>query len=254
MPKGGFEPPRVAPHAPQTCVSTSSTTSAFTFEYRSLVNQVSSKRIGLLGGTFNPVHNGHLQVASHVYKYLSLDGLLFLPSGIPPHKTEPILPSVHRLAMIRLAISDYSTWSICDMEIKRPGPSYTLDTLHDIRKIYPSDYLFFILGSDTFRNINGWKGGQTVLTLCDFVIMGRQGYPLADCAGFLAPYLQPVLSLLDRKEGLSYHLPTGAGTTLHFLKCHADNISATDIRLKPQIGPDNLPPSVASYMMAEGLV
>src|SRR3989338_11463826 len=106
-------------------------------------------KIGILGGTFNPIHIGHLILAEEAREKLGLDKIIFVPAYLPPHKdNSDIAPAKYRYRMIELAIQKNSYFSLSDMEIKRNGRSYTIDTLKEFKKLYPEDELHFIIGSD----------------------------------------------------------------------------------------------------------
>jgi len=135
-----------------------------------------NNRIGILGGTFNPVHRGHLALAKSAIKVFDLGKVLFIPSAKPPHKTPHILASVkHRMAMLQLAIKNNPKFEICDIETRRTGPSYTIDTITQLRKINPSAEYFFIIGADSLQELHMWKQINDLLKLCTFVTFGRPG-------------------------------------------------------------------------------
>ena len=135
-----------------------------------------NNRIGILGGTFNPVHRGHLVLAKSATKVFNLNKVLFIPSAKPPHKTPQIVVSVkHRLAMLKLAIKNHPIFEICDIETRRAGPSYTIDTITQLREINPSAEYYFIIGSDSLQELHMWKQINNLLNLCTFVTFGRPG-------------------------------------------------------------------------------
>lgn len=135
-----------------------------------------NNRIGILGGTFNPVHRGHLALAKGAIKAFSLRKVLFTPSAKPPHKTPQTVVSVkHRMAMLQLAIKDNPRFEICDIETRRAGPSYTIDTITQLKRMNPSAKYFFIIGSDSLQELHMWKEIKRLLALCTFVTFGRPG-------------------------------------------------------------------------------
>jgi nicotinate-nucleotide adenylyltransferase len=138
-----------------------------------------SVRLGLLGGTFNPIHFGHLRLAEEIYEDLGLQQVIFIPAAIPPHKdAEEIIPFSHRFDMVDLAIRDCLHFSVSDIEEKLPGKSYSIETLKYLRKIHGEKVAFyFILGIDEFLNICSWKDYRNLFTLCEFVVIDRPGYP-----------------------------------------------------------------------------
>jgi nicotinate-nucleotide adenylyltransferase len=136
-------------------------------------------RVGILGGTFNPPHLGHLVCAQEAYLQLGLDRVLFIPAGIPPHKANEEEPGVaHRLEMCRLAIrGDESRFELSELEVRRAGPSYTVDTLEELRTTTPDSELFLILGGDIAAGLPRWHRVERVLELATAVVAERRGTP-----------------------------------------------------------------------------
>ena len=135
-------------------------------------------RVGILGGTFNPIHHGHLILAEEARAAFELDRCLFIPNHLPPHKEEPSLaPAEHRLAMVRLAVAGAPAFEASELEIARGGRSYTVETLEALRTQHgPEAELFFLAGSDSCQTLEHWKAIDRVLALCQFVIAHRPGY------------------------------------------------------------------------------
>ena len=135
--------------------------------------------IGVLGGTFDPVHNGHLIVAEEVKTRLNLAEIIFVPAGQPWLKAErPISPAEHRLQMLRLAIADKPYFKLSSIEIERTGPSYTVDTITELRdKLGSEDELFFILGWDSLAELPQWREPSRLIKMCYLVAVPRPGYP-----------------------------------------------------------------------------
>jgi len=133
------------------------------------------QRIGILGGTFNPIHFGHLQSAEKAGDILQLDRVIFIPSGIPPHKdTSNLVDGIDRYRMVALAVMDRDTFCVSPMEIDRPGYSYTHDTLLRLRmKLGKKVDLFFLLGSDMVSGLPEWQGYPEILSLASFHLMPR---------------------------------------------------------------------------------
>ncbi len=136
-------------------------------------------KIGILGGTFNPVHIGHLILAEEVREKIKLDKVIFVPTYLPPHKdNSDIAPASARMAMVKLAIKGNRYFLASDMEIKRDGRSYTIDTLKEFKSIYPQDELYFIIGSDLLKYLDDWKDLDEIIKMVKFIVATRPGYPL----------------------------------------------------------------------------
>lgn len=135
--------------------------------------------IGVLGGTFDPVHNGHLIVAEEVKTRLNLAEIIFVPAGQPWLKVDrPISPAEHRLQMLRLALADKSYFKRSTIEIERTGPSYTVDTITELRgQLGSEDELFFILGWDSLAELPQWREPSRLIKICYLVAVPRPGYP-----------------------------------------------------------------------------
>jgi nicotinate-nucleotide adenylyltransferase len=137
---------------------------------------VSSFRLGLFGGTFDPPHLGHLVVAQDAVELLALDRLLFVVAGLPPHKLpETLSPASVRLNMVQVAVEGNSLFEASGVEMNRPGPSYTVDTLRYFRTAYPTADLFFLLGADQLAEFHEWKEPDAIASLATLVAMDREG-------------------------------------------------------------------------------
>ena len=132
-------------------------------------------RLGILGGTFDPIHEGHVAAARFAMECAHLDRVLFIPTGRPPHRTAALAPEGDRLAMVRLAIEDQPRFEVSDMEIKRGGLSYTADTMAELHRLNPDDDLFLILGWDAARLFRTWHEPDRVASLGSIVILSRPG-------------------------------------------------------------------------------
>lgn len=120
-------------------------------------------RTGIIGGTFNPIHNGHILLALYCKEKLNLDSVIFIPTYNPPHKSDKDLVSeFHRLNMCNIAVQSYDYFSVSDIEIKRKGKSYTYETLISLKEIYPDDTLYFITGADMFLTLEKWKNPEII--------------------------------------------------------------------------------------------
>lgn len=135
--------------------------------------------MGLLGGTFDPVHDGHLATARAAQQALHLDAIWFVPSARPPHRPDsPRASEYHRVAMIRLAIAERAGWEVCELELRRQGPSYTYDTLRELQHDRLPSQIFFITGADAFAEIATWHRYPDLLDLAHFVVVARPGFSI----------------------------------------------------------------------------
>lgn len=132
------------------------------------------QRIGILGGTFNPIHLGHVIAAQEVLYKMKLDSIIFIPSGSPPHKNDSQLASARdRYEMVKLAIKDNDNFLISDIEINRIGKTYTYDTLVELHKMYYGNKLYFIIGFDALREIDMWRKAEDLFKLTEFIVVNR---------------------------------------------------------------------------------
>ncbi len=132
-----------------------------------------SKPIGILGGTFNPIHHGHLRLALELYERLDLAKVLLIPSAHPPHRAQPSVSSQRRLEMVQAAIKGVEGLSVDDRELRRQRPSYTIDTLKSLREDYPYCSLCLILGMDAFLGLPSWHKWEQLITLAHFIVVRR---------------------------------------------------------------------------------
>ncbi|MCI5053026.1 MAG: nicotinate (nicotinamide) nucleotide adenylyltransferase [Simkaniaceae bacterium] len=132
------------------------------------------KKIGLLGGSFDPIHIGHLHLALTAQEHAGLDEVLFCPAATSPYRVDNPSRAIidHRLAMVRLALEDFPTFSLCDLEAKRGGISYTIDTLKELGD--SNDY-FLVMGSDVRKGLLGWKESKKILELAPPIVISRNG-------------------------------------------------------------------------------
>lgn len=212
-------------------------------------------RLGLLGGTFNPIHNGHLAIARQTREALGLDRILFIPTGDPPHKSHNNLaPIKDRYEMVRLAIASDPLFSISDVELRRAGKSYSIDTIRLVQQEYGANTtLFFLIGLDAFLDFPSWRKPETLLSLCSFVVISRPGllFQSLSTMTLLPPLPIKPLADLDAGRRSIWEVEIGA-QRLICLRLPPSEVSASDIRKR--IGQNMpvanlLPPLVESYIL-----
>ncbi|MBA2243624.1 MAG: nicotinate-nucleotide adenylyltransferase [Gemmatimonadetes bacterium] len=148
------------------------------------------RSIGVFGGTFDPPHLGHLIVAADVCVALELDRLLFIPAAVPPHKLAQVEATAEqRLEMVRAAVRGDARFEVDDLELRRPGPSFTVDTLHTLRTRFPESRLYFLIGADALREIHSWREPEEVARLAQLIVFARDGQQAPTMHGISA---QPV--------------------------------------------------------------
>jgi len=160
-------------------------------------------KLGVLGGTFDPIHKAHLAVAEEVRIRLGLAEILFIPAGRPWLKAgSPISAAEHRLEMVRLAIADKAYFKLSTLEIERAGPSYTVDTIVELKRQRADDELFSILGWDNFDQLPQWREPGRLITMCQLVVVPRPGYPVPDPERLEAiiPGLTQKVILMEKPE------------------------------------------------------
>jgi len=222
-------------------------------------------KIGLFGGTFDPIHRGHVNVARAAVNAFALKQVRFIPADIPPHKQKsPITSFYHRYAMVSLALAGEKDMIPSLVEAPDPDakaerkPSYSLETVRRVKKsLGKSDHLYFLIGMDAFKDIAKWYKAEELLAECDFIVAARPGFSLADVASSLPPKLRPAANVtkLFRKEKLEGPLVL-SGVTLHLLSETHENVSATQIRAAAEKGAALkrlVPEAVADYIQKERL-
>jgi nicotinate-nucleotide adenylyltransferase len=186
--------------------------------------ETGEKRVGLFGGTFNPIHLGHLRGAEEIREAFSLQEVIFIPAALPPHKvTDKIIEAHHRLEMVKLAVQKNPSFSTSDVELKRSGKSYSIDTIRYFRERHPNS-LFFILGRDAFVEIETWKEFQNIFSLCNLIVMTRPGFQKASSS--LPAALIPDFRY-DQGAGAWIH---SSGYMIFFKEINFLDISSTKIR------------------------
>ena len=195
------------------------------------------QRLGIMGGTFDPIHYGHLLMAEEARQAFALDEVVFVPNGRPAHKKAYLVSSPEdRFAMTLLATGSNPCFSASRMEIDRPGPSYTIDTLREFRRLYPNlDALYFITGADAVLEILTWHEYENLVTACQFIAVTRPGFVL---------------------ERLPQIADAAFMASVHYLPIPGLEISSTDIRKRVREGRSIkylTPEPVEAYIRQQGL-
>src|SRR5262249_31849238 len=154
------------------------------------------RRTGILGGTFDPIHCGHIDVARAAQEALGLTEVIVVTSNVPPHRGAPIASSYHRFAMAAVAVSGRPGWRVSDIELQSSAPSYTVTTLrrfHDDG--YPAEELFFLIGADAFAEIESWREYPRILELARFAVVTRPGFALEKPSGLPPALAQRIASI-----------------------------------------------------------
>ena len=193
-------------------------------------------KIGALGGTFDPVHNGHIMMAEQALETLGLDKVLLIPAGTPMSRPGGnITPPGHRLMMLRRAVAGKPRLNVSIMELDRPGPSYTVDTMQELRRRYGAEAdIYFILGSDNLESLKDWREPETLISLCRLAVIPRPGYP------------PPEPEALDRAV-------PGLSKRVVFMEHPVGDISASAVRelvAQGQLVDHLVPETVAEYIHA----
>jgi nicotinate-nucleotide adenylyltransferase len=209
---------------------------------------------GLFGGTFDPVHFGHLRAAQELIILLNLDRVIFIPAANPPHKTGRVItPFEHRLQMVKLAIAGNNSFSVSDVESSRQGKSYSIDTVRYFLDSRDKNLeLYFITGQDAFDAITTWREWETLLGLCHFAVMTRPGYKNGRLENILPRELASTYVYAEGRDGFIH--PGGKG--VFFRKTTFLDISASDIRDSVQQGQSIqylTPDAVIHYVGANNL-
>lgn len=213
--------------------------------------------ICLFGGTFDPVHSGHIKIARAAADRYKLKQVLFCPAYRAPFKQEQQLASyAHRFAMVALATVGDPQFLVSDLESPAvtgtDGPNYTIETVRRLlRGLGKSDKLYFLCGADAFTDIAKWREPDALLESCEFIVAARSGYPLAELAASLPESLRPSKAILDASRQLQSDTLVLAGATVHLLTETAEPASSTAVRSaidsKRSVARE-LPPDVAEYI------
>jgi nicotinate-nucleotide adenylyltransferase len=206
-------------------------------------------RRAFLGGTFDPIHTGHLDVASAAQQALELDRIEFLPAGMPPHRRAPVASAEHRMAMVELAVAGHAGWAMSNLDaLDASRPAYTSETLDRLAGGgLDTRVLFFVTGADAFREIATWKDYPGLLDRCHFVAVSRRG-----CAATTLPAVLPALK--DRMLEAPCRIPSRP--SIFLVDAATAPVSSTDVRRRLAAGEsiDGLVPAdVARYIRSHGL-
>ncbi|MDU0458262.1 MAG: nicotinate-nucleotide adenylyltransferase [Geobacteraceae bacterium] len=205
-------------------------------------------RIGLMGGTFNPVHNAHLRIAGQARVACGLDRVIFIPAADPPHKKlAGDVPFALRCRMVRLAIDGNPFFELSELEGERSGKSYSIDTIRIIREQMPNDELFFIIGGDSFLELGQWHRYDEIFRSCNLIVFERPGCSIEDPHGALPVVIRGEFGY----DAGTRRLLHDSGHVVHFVPDDPQDISSTEIRRLSAAGMniENLvPPAVAAYI------
>lgn len=213
------------------------------------------KKIGILGGTFNPIHFGHLRVAEEVREKLGFEKILFIPSCYPPMKSDGLASAEDRYEMTRLSIEGNPYFEISDIECKKPGKSYTVKTLETLCELHSDREYHLIVGIDSFLDIPSWHKPERLMDLACFVVISRPGYSFTSLSSTITVETG-ILSELDarQREFLGTNLKNGRKVFL--MNVTPFNISATTVRTLVKCGKSIkylLPDVVESYIISHNL-
>ncbi|GIU31113.1 nicotinate-nucleotide adenylyltransferase [Shewanella schlegeliana] len=201
-------------------------------------------KIGILGGTFDPIHFGHIRPAQEVRQQLNLDEVWLMPNHIPPHKSSTHVSSQDRLAMAQLVCDQLPHFKLCDIEAKRDTPSYSAMTLTQLTKIYPEHEFYFIMGMDSFLSFTRWHKWQQLLDLCHLVVCKRPGWQLDTndpIQSVLRPRVHDIATTTSEKFG-----------RIFMVDITEQDISSTQVRQQLSLGnlpKGQLPTEIEAYIV-----
>lgn len=209
-------------------------------------------RLGVLGGTFDPIHVGHVAAASAAAHALNLERVVLVPSRLPPHRAESARTSAeHRLAMAALAAEAHPHWSASEVEVTRDGPSYTFDTLNElIRDGQPGSQIYFIIGADAFAEIATWSRFPAILDLAHFAVVARPGITLHSLTARV-PDLAERMTTPDQVQPSAIGRQPSHGTQIILIEAATPDVSSTEIRNRVGSGESIrglVPDPVAAYI------
>jgi nicotinate-nucleotide adenylyltransferase len=209
-------------------------------------------RIGLLGGTFDPIHFGHLGMAQELAQALALDTVKFIPAAVPPLKSQPSASAADRCAMVQLAIANNPDFQLDDRELKRTGPSYTVETLRSLRsELSEQDSLVLFIGSDAFKQLNRWHQWQEIIQLCHIALVAR---PDSEVSTGLNPELVTFLQDHYTENAMDLQSESAGLITMQAITPLAISSSAIREQLKNRQSARYLTPDcVLDYIAQHGL-
>ena len=189
-----------------------------------------TRRLGILGGTFDPIHCGHLDVAAAAEAALGLTRIFVIPANIPPHRPQPYASSFHRFAMAALAVSHRPSWRASDLELRGEAPSYTSVTLQKFHERgYSPSELFFVIGADAFAEVGTWKDYPRILEGAHFAVVSRPGYSVEDL-----PRRLPLLA--SRMARPPVDVMSQLDTLIFLIDAYTTDVSSTAIRRRRAAG------------------
>jgi nicotinate-nucleotide adenylyltransferase len=212
-------------------------------------------RIGILGGTLDPIHLGHIEAALAAREALRLERVIIVPAHVPPHRSRPATSAFHRFAMAALAVAGIDGLCVSDVELLAPGPSYTADTLDHAADEHGLDrsQIFFITGADAFAEIETWKRYPDVLELANFVVVSRPGMSLVDLRSRLPQLRQRMRLPLGRAHS---GITSPERTSIFLVDAPTPDVSSTEIRRLVARGErvmGMVPPNVEQHILQHGL-
>jgi nicotinate-nucleotide adenylyltransferase len=211
---------------------------------------IAGARIGVLGGTLDPIHLGHLDAATAAREALALESVLVIPSHVPPHRTQPIASPYHRFAMAALAVNGIDGFAVSDEELCAPGRSFTADTLTRLHaRGLSASQIFFITGADAFAEIETWSRYPQVLELARFIVISRPGFPATVLPGRIA-------ALADRMATPGQARQRATEPSIFLVDARTRDISSTGIRQRLARGEPVsglVPASVEAHIRQHGL-
>lgn len=211
------------------------------------------RSIAIFGGTFDPIHSGHIAVAQAAQRRFHLDAIHFIPSSRPPHKSQQELtPFIHRYAMVALACAEHPGFlpSLAEAPAPHPHVFYSIDTVRKFRRERPEDHLYFMIGADQFLEFPTWKSYEQLLDSCDFIVASRPGFRLEALRLIVPP------EKLGRSTGHDQHKIVLRKSVVHLLTTVASYVSSTEVRdrLQRKQGIHGLVPArVEEYILGQAL-